>query len=180
MKTVAALSKLKDSLQFVSSSEGFTQDPKKLIGVNEHNVYPWPYGESYPYPYFIIKLGSKHVFPTSYMLQGRRYNHNLLVSWKFEGKRQDETWETLHSCTGCEFQVLEKRVYKIKKRKTYNEFKLSMTERDNISMWALCINQIEVYGAIFNEERDNIRMQTIVLLKKEFIHIFIILFLVKS
>ena len=100
------------------------------------------------------------------MIQGRRYDTNLLVSWKFEGLRPDGIWETLHSCDNCKFSISETRIYPINRKKTYSAFNLSMTNKDSSSDWALCINQIEVYGKIFKNPGGRIALNSIMPCKK--------------
>lgn len=148
---IAALLALKSGLTFSTRPNiGWNDSPEKLIGVNDHNSHPKPY--DVPFPYIVISTGNKYVFPSSYMLQGRRaFNNNFLVSWKFEGLRSDGKWDLLHSCTGCTFKNSEIRNYPLKTKRGYSAFNITMTERDSSNGYALCLGQIEVYGMIFNE-----------------------------
>lgn len=148
-KDVAALLTIKNKLKFKTRPNvGFNDIPQNLIGVNDHNVHPKPTNISFPY--IVISTGNNYVFPSSYMLQGRkRYNANLLVSWTFEGLRNDGKWDLLHSCTGCTFKNSEIRNYTLETSRGYSAFNITMTDKDSGGReYALCLGQIEVYGIV--------------------------------
>lgn len=149
---IAALLALKSWLKFSTRPNiDWHDSPEKLIGVNSHNSHPTPH--DVPFPCIVISIENKYIFPSSYMLQGRKaYNANLLVSWTFEGLRSDGKWDLLHSCTGCTFSNSETRNYPLKTKRGYSAFNITMTDKDTSGSYALCLGQIEVYGTVVNEK----------------------------
>ena len=148
---IPCLLALKSGLKFSTRPNiGWRDSPEKLIGVNDHNSYPTPCDVAFPY--IVISIENNFIFPSSYMLQGRKaFNFNFLVSWTFEGLGSDGKWDLLHSCTGCAFSMSEKRNYSLNTKRKYSAFNITMTEKDTSDQYVLCLGQIEVYGMIFNE-----------------------------
>ena len=125
---------------------------KGLIGSEtQYSVHNEP---AYSPPTYIeIYFGDYHIVPIAYSLMGRRdpeHQHNYLRTWNFSGRTQSGKWELLHFDKDKPFSQVEERTFILKPSKTYNAFKIEMTDVDTCGEWALCIGQIDVFGYIYD------------------------------
>ena len=131
---------------------------KGLVGSETYyDVYNTPYGKSPVY--FEIYFGNKFIYPTAYSLMGRRvptWKHNFLKSWNFFGKDEKGKWDLLSSYKNNQFDFEEIKTFPLFTYKSYNGFKIEMTDADSDGVWVLCLGQIEVFGDIYLKPHRNI------------------------
>ena len=111
-----------------------------------------PYND--PPSYFEIYFGDKYIVPTAYSLMGRRdekYKSHYLKSWNFSGRDETGKWIYLHDKTNEPFSQAEERTFRLNRYKSFNAFKIEMTDCDTFGRWALCLGQIEVFGDIYSK-----------------------------
>ena len=124
-----------------------------LVGSEtQYNVHNNPYDK--PPSYFEIYFGDKYIVPTAYSLMGRRepsVKDHYLKSWNFSGKDERGNWILLHKEKDNPFSFAEIRTFRLKQHKSFNAFKIEMTDTDSKGMWALCLGQIDVFGDIYSK-----------------------------
>ena len=177
--TVPCLTTLKSNVYFKTNPGiGWHDNPFKLIGYNDHDVYPSPYRQL-TYTFIEVGFKTKYVKPQKLMLIGTRtYEWNHLRSWKLEGRDSSKKLHLLYNCTGCYLSHNQEANFTINSKRTFKSFKITMLETNNNGLWAMCLGQIELFGSFFGRTFDCMYVNSNKL--KRIYYMLLVVFLVKT
>ena len=74
---------------------------------------------------------------------------SYLKSWEFYGRNKKGKWKLLHFEVNKPFSFAEERTFFITANESFNGFKILMTDANTYNDYALCLDQIEVFGDIY-------------------------------
>ena len=141
---------LKDQINYIKDSTGSWggDSINNIVSSKvEHNSYVC---DDKGYTNLTLDLNEKYIFPTSYSLMGRRSSTNnyYLKSWELKGRTKEGKWIKIHSQTNNPFSRASIKNFTLSSEKSFNAFKIGMTDKSKCCNWCINIGHIEIFGLI--------------------------------
>ena len=141
----------------VSDTNQFNPDfstPSSIIDYKNLNIH-WASGSKTPNQYATLYFPENKIYITHYTIQTRKDAvHNMPISWKIEGSRDNKNWTLLHSKDKSYdlYEIAGKKTYAVNLNSVFNFFKVTQTDFNSNGTQTFHLERLELFGSFCSNE----------------------------